>query len=253
MAKEYKGESPSKTVARQLIWEQIIKKVGQNKIHLVLSGPDAGDVRLVCAIHKPRYVIGIDRDVEALKKANKQISKEYQAALYHEDITDFDWPEKFDSIFLDWCGNINRSSVTKTFMVAQKHLADDGVLGVGFCAAREVGISFQFNKFYNSDHQRIDLFSRFARNKGLYLFWSCSYNSGHTPMVYMLFSRQPLPVGAPIYRVKATRQEIEERAKFAMKTKTTREIEDVYCLPRYTAAGWKAAETRKAKSNGKIT
>lgn len=249
MSKEYPGESPSKTIARQLFWEQVIRRIGHDKAHLVLCGPDAGDVRLLCAIHKPRTVIAVDKNVEALEKANKQISNDYPALLMFGDITKFRWSHKFDCVFLDWCSNLNGGSIKKTFEIMDRHLKPDGCFAVGFQAAREHRmITSRFGRKLECDVQRIQLFKSFAAEKGYDLVWCCSY-VGTVPMIYMLFRKAGVeaPANLQIIRAKATREEIVERAKFSMKTRSCREIEDVYCLPRFTAAGWKAAETRKNK------
>lgn len=141
---KYKGDTPSKKVARLVIWKRIKELLGSRFLtgyHIVLLSAEAGDVPTLLGLGvDPKKIIGVDHDVHATSLAHARIP---QITIERGDVADVakELSEGgFDivSAYLDFCGSLSDDTVGTAAKVA-KYLHPHGVIAIGLKMGREMG------------------------------------------------------------------------------------------------------------------
>lgn len=143
MADTYKGESPSKKLARYSFWMSVAGLLGQERFqggkHLVLASREAGDVSVLLALGvKPKNIIAVDHNAEACALAQKKFP---EVRFICDDVAKV--ARRFNreciSCLLDFCAPMMPRVLDGVLQVALQVLKDDGILGCAFLSAREQG------------------------------------------------------------------------------------------------------------------
>lgn len=120
---KYLGDTPSKKVARLVIWERIKELLGARFFtgyHLVLLSQEAGDISTLLGLGAPiEHIIGVDKDKHAVAASKYKFS----GAIYERcDVIEAAKKHKklgIVSAFLDFCGPMRDSTVGKAVEVTQ--------------------------------------------------------------------------------------------------------------------------------------
>jgi len=141
---KYSGDSPSKKIARLVVWKRIKELLGARfftEPHVVLLSAEAGDVATLLGMGVvPQHIIGVDEDHHAIAAAqNKYPDIRYKTG-------DVAWAVQVlkrggavpASVFLDFCAPLRDSTVNKAIEVAS-HLGTRSVLALAVKMGRENG------------------------------------------------------------------------------------------------------------------
>lgn len=97
------------------------------------------------SLYKNIKITGIERNLSVYKKGQKLIKKEKLNVDYkNTEDTDYflDFKDKFDVIWLDYCGPLTTNTLTKLIPIVQgQHLNDEGILAITLLKGRETGMS----------------------------------------------------------------------------------------------------------------
>ena len=114
----YRGETPVKKVARLYFWNHVRTLVGPERFkagpHVVLSGPDAGDVATLLGMGvKPNGIVAVDTDRHAVDAAYWKFPG---MDIRHEDVREALAAMKNPpvSVFLDTCHHVSNKSLELT-------------------------------------------------------------------------------------------------------------------------------------------
>jgi len=267
MTNTYGGESPSKTITRIKFWEAVRQLLGLRAFyslgHLVLCGPDAGDVRVLHSMNA-RNIFAVDRHAQTVGNAA------WSFTSFHPK-SDVNWRagkverltfgQKMGSVMLDWCSQITDGMLAKSFAVAQSNLSPRGVLGLGFMLGRD-GMG-DTPKDEDASQKRVAYVLRYIREHRLPFELSASWkyqskteDSQGVPMLYLLFTRKEgVKRGRPVkhflvQKVEATRETVEESAQTlrSLSEWTDTQVADRFVIPYPRLAAWKASTTRRARA-----
>lgn len=150
----YKGESPSKKIARFYYWAHIAKTLGverfRNGKHLVLSSREGGDISVLLGLGvPPKNIVAVEMNVEAAEQAQEKFPSVHiicddvfaVAKKHHRGLL---------SAFLDFCSPVSHALLQKVVGTAAYGLKEGGVLGCGFLAGRERG---EFSKSVEEERE----------------------------------------------------------------------------------------------------
>ena len=139
----YRGESPSKKVARLRYWEGVRRRLGtrfRNVTHLVLAGPDAGDVQVLLGMGvPPKNIYSFDTDalcVLATQETHPRINS------FHGDV--FECAREcppFGSALFDFCAPMYNHTLQALRSFMQECTRSKAVVGCTFQLGREMEFS----------------------------------------------------------------------------------------------------------------
>jgi hypothetical protein len=138
----YRGDNPSKVVARWLVWMQHRHLLGArfgSVDHVFLASAVAGDVNTLRALGvEPRRVWAVEKDREQYRQlfARRKAEGFRLFTCPIEDLVErCSAPGRGNSIFLDLCGNIQGTAKTIARVIAQTRLGD--VISITLFQGRE--------------------------------------------------------------------------------------------------------------------
>jgi hypothetical protein len=139
----YQGQSDQKRIARVRFWNFATwfvrdrrdeVSVMQGQRCLVLLGPDAGDIETANTFgFLQQHIIGVDTNADYCRRAKTRFPL---CDIREGDVVAVG-VEPVSVVFLDLCNNLTRELANTIWRVADRALADGGVLGVGFMRGRE--------------------------------------------------------------------------------------------------------------------
>jgi len=155
----YKGESPSKKLARFRYWITVLQYLGRDKFysgkHLVLSSREGGDISVLLGMKvNPKNIVAVEMNVEAAAQAQTKFP---DVKIHCNDV--FVIAKKFHrelvSAFLDFCSPASDALIQKVIGVMAHGLKDGAILGCGFLAGREQGTYCEDVKYWRSEIDKV--------------------------------------------------------------------------------------------------
>lgn len=154
----YKGESPSKKVARLVYWDQLVDELGDTffeTTHVVLASREGGDISVLLGLGvDPERIVAVDRVASAIEKCATRF-RSYPVRFRVGDVADVARTEAdVGHVFLDLCSPISRESVRTITSVAAA-LRVGSVVGVGILRGREHDAKGPFELIAANRRQRM--------------------------------------------------------------------------------------------------
>lgn len=142
----YRGDSPSKKIARIQHWFTVRDILGSNFLrekHLVLASHEGGDISalLGLGVH-PGNIVAVDHDPEVIWNLPDKFP---EVRGVYGDVFDVarSMGRQLGSAFLDFCGQPHPEILSKIGQLAAHGLRDWAVLSLGFMRGRERGSAKQ--------------------------------------------------------------------------------------------------------------
>jgi hypothetical protein len=142
------GQTSNKIVCRVEDWMQSRELLGANWYrarHLVLAGPDAGDIRVIRALNGIGYIEGYEYNSDYRQQCLDSLCKlKLKNVNIYGDVTQLTNTKEntFRSISLDWCGMVPTYLEKSIQVIQHDWLSDKGsVITLGFSYGR--GVTFQ--------------------------------------------------------------------------------------------------------------
>ncbi len=134
----YKGDTPPKKRARVETWFTIRDELGSRFAkgrHLVLAGPDAGDISVALGLGVPvSGMLAVDRSKPAVTAARFRFP---EADVQHCEVIDVLGKGLFDSVFLDFCCPVMEAELDTAALAVSTSIRSGGVFACAFLAGRE--------------------------------------------------------------------------------------------------------------------
>ena len=141
MIDQYKGESPSKKLARLFYWNGIQKELGvkrlREKKHLILVSRIAGDIPVLLTMGvPPKNIIAVDINPNAAYAAQEKYP---QVRIICGDITKIvkEYRREIATAYLDFCDCLSQQYISKVMEVVKHGLSEQAILGCTFLCGRE--------------------------------------------------------------------------------------------------------------------
>lgn len=147
----YAGESNAKKLARLSMWRRLALALPNAPRSLIVTGPDAGDVRCLRGLGKKiDRVVGVDIDPDAVSAAKRAVPG---IDVITGDLLDAakSMRRRCDVVAADLCSTINDRSLELCFRSASHALVDGGLLFVGFMYGRDKTILSQYGNRLSAD------------------------------------------------------------------------------------------------------
>lgn len=142
MEDTYKGESPSKKLARYRFWVRVFQYLGarfySGKI-LILASREGGDIPVLCGLGvRPKDILAVEVNSEAARKAQE---KHPDVHVVCGDVARIAKMHRKECVaaLLDFCQPIEQRLIDTVKTVVEHTMKDNSVLGVGYLSGRESG------------------------------------------------------------------------------------------------------------------
>ena len=262
MEKRYGGESPAKTICRNLFWSDVESRMKgkfcKSKF-LVLAGDEAGDVRNLYS-RGAKHVTAVDIIPQALYESKAIFARHYPQNSVKWTIGDVgNTPGKFDVVFLDWCTFATNKALENSFRIAKRKVRSGGFLALGFSYTRQRG--YKQTVSASGVLQRKHDLQRFIEDQPFGLLNTWRYFSQKSPgpggagMLYYLLQHgaesRPHMITHLNQRYERASHElhcvIQEHRKLAKSHDDLTRIANRFMIDREVLSGWKAVMTRQRK------
>lgn len=141
MKNTYKGDTPSKKMARLTVWCAVDDAMRPGTFSrgkfLFLAGPDCADASVAIGLGaEPKNLTAVDRNKRTAAEAKWRFPA---IRVRHADVLEVVEEEKnyFDFIFLDFCAQMTDAMFDTTALSLLEGLTKHGLLACGFLAGRE--------------------------------------------------------------------------------------------------------------------
>ena len=173
----YGGDSNSKRLARFHFWVKVASKLqweddparAKRSRVLVLSGPEAADVRALGALNvPPQNVVAVDKDASAIAEAKKLVpDANYICDDVLKVVQQKKYRHSFDAILLDHCCPMSQRAILRSVRVGAFGLRHGGILGAGFMYGREGPEARKTMKGYRNYHEVLALLEQSVSDEEL--------------------------------------------------------------------------------------
>jgi hypothetical protein len=148
MQDTYKGESPTKKLARVFIWEMIgryhPRSLNEAGNFLVLGSREGGDVAFLIGTGcDPKRIFAADTDADACAILRARFPG---VNVLHGDIAEIckdNRLPKFDVIFLDFCGPVTPRTLRTFHLALLRKMTENGTAVIGVMRGRELALDIR--------------------------------------------------------------------------------------------------------------